>query len=329
MKKILAIVLCAVLLLSLLSACGSKTEVSRPDDQKNPTTAPETEPAPTETPEEAEVLKIMILGSSRSINTFQMLWNAFNDQMPEQKVVLGVMYYSGCSISEHVNFIENNQAVYRYYYNDSGKWITTDDVTMDVGLADQAWDVIFLQAGDGDTANKMNESGRKYLVDYVDSIVKTPHTFWWHSTWFNAADPDLYADNKKAEAYSVNQVEQLTATNNAAKEYVLEDPMFAGHITSGTPLMYARNVLGYADKDLLRDHTHLSDFGYILIAYAFYAQFTGNEVTQINIDSIPAHLRHKNTQNLGDLEITEEMKQAIIKTVDYTLNNPWAVPTGA
>lgn len=30
---------------------------------------------------------------------------------------------------------------------------------------------------------------------------------------------------------------------------------------------------------------------------------------------------------LGDMEVTEEMKQAIIKTVDYTLKNPWTVPT--
>lgn len=315
MKKLFLVFMSLVMAFGMLTACG---EIETPE-----TTAPEA----TESPEEAEVLKIMILGSSRSINTFQMLWNAFNDQMPDQKVVLGVMYYSGCSISEHVNFVKNNQAVYRYYYNDSGKWITKDDVIMDVGLADQAWDVIFLQAGDGDTDNKMNEAGRKYLVDYVDSIVETPHTFWWHSTWFNAADPDLYSDVKKSDADSVDQVAQLTATNDAAKKYVLEDPMFEGRITSGTPMMYARNVLGFEDKDLFRDHTHLSDFGYILVAYAFYAQYTGKPVTQINIDSIPAHLRHKNTQGQGDLQLTEEMKDAIIKTVDYTLKNPWAVPT--
>lgn len=321
MKKWIAMILCTVMALSLFAGC-KKNETS----QAAPQTPTETKPAPTETPEEAQVLKIMILGSSRSINTFQFLWNAFKDQMPDQKVVLGVMYYSGCSISEHVNFIKNNQAVYRYYYNDSGRWETTDDVPMDVGLADQAWDVIFLQAGDGDTANKMNEAGRKYLVDYVNGIVKTPHTFWWHSTWFNATDPDLYADDKKAESYSVDQVAQLTATNDAAKKYVLDDPMFAGHITSGTPMMYALNILGHTDKDLFRDHTHLSDYGYLLVAYAFYAQFTGKEVTEINLDSIPAHLRHKNTQSQGDLQVTEEMKQNIIKTVKYTLDNPWAVP---
>ena len=316
MKKIFAFILCVMMVLSLLPACEKAPE------------APETTtPAPTESPEEAEVLKIMILGSSRSVNTFQLLWEAFKDQMPDQKVVLGIMYYSGCSISEHVDFVSNNKAAYNYYRNDNGKWVITDGVTMDVGLVDQAWDVILLQAGDGDLANKMNEVGRKYLTEYVDSVIETPHTFWWHSTWFNSADPDLYP-NRPYDMTADKQIEQLTESNNAAKQYVLEDPMFEGRITSGTPMMYAIKELGIADKDLFRDHTHLSDYGCLLVAYAFYAQYTGNAVTEINIDSIPAHLRHKSTQALGDMEITEEMKQNIIKTVEYTLENPWAVPTG-
>ena len=91
-------------------------------------------------------------------------------------------------------------------------------------------------------------------------------------------------------------------------------------------LLNGKDIRRYSDKELFRDHTHLSDYGCLLVAYAWYAQFTGKEVTEINLDSIPAHLRHKSTQNLGDMEVTEEMKQNIIKTVDYTLKNPWAVP---
>ena len=86
--------------------------------------------------------------------------------------------------------------------------------------------------------------------------------------------------------------------------------------------------LKIADKELFRDHTHLSDFGCLLVAYAFYAQYTGKEVTQINLEKIPSYLRHKSTQSLGDMEVTQEMKDAIIKTVKYTLENPWSVPTG-
>ena len=313
MKKLCLILLCAALVFGVLPACAAT------GDSKTTETV-----AATESPEEAEVLKIMILGSSRSVNTFQLLWEVFKDQMPDQKVVLGIMYYSGCSISEHVEFVKNNQSAYSYYRNDSGHWVITDGVAMDVGLLDQAWDVVLLQAGDGDLENNMNEAGRKYLTEYVDSVVETPHTFWWHSTWFNSTDPELYDD--PAESYGVNQIAQLTKTNEAAKKYVLDDPMFAGRITSGTPMLYALKELGLKDKDLFRDHTHLSDYGCLLVAYAWYAQFTGKEVTQIHLDSIPTHLRHKKYQAEGDMIITEEMKQSILKTVDYTLKNPWAVP---
>ncbi|MBO5868562.1 MAG: hypothetical protein J6Q54_06625, partial [Oscillospiraceae bacterium] len=173
----------------------------------------------------------------------------------------------------------------------------------------------------------MNEIGRNYLVEYVNGLMEHPHTFWWHSTWFNSADPALYP-NRVYDMTPEKQIEQLTAQNDAAKKYVLEDPMFEGRITSGTPMLYAVKELGIADAQLFRDHTHLSDYGCLLVAYAFYAQFTGNEVTQINLDTIAKHLRHKSTQHLGDMEVTEEMKQNIIATVKYTLENPWAVPTG-
>lgn len=316
MKRVFALILSILMLVSLLPGC-----------QKAPEAPETTKPAPTESPEEAQELKIMILGSSRSVNTFQLLWNAFQDQMPDQKVTLGIMYYSGCSIHEHVKFVSNNEAAYNYYLNNNGKWVITDGVTMDVGLLDQAWDVILLQAGDGDLAGNMNEIGRKYLVDYVNDVLEHPHVFWWHSTWFNSADPDLYP-NRVYDMTPDKQIEQLTASNDAAKKYVLEDPMFEGRITSGTPMLYAVKELKIADKELFRDHTHLSDFGCLLVAYAFYAQYTGKEVTEINLETIPAHLRHKSTQHLGDLVVTEEMKDAIIKTVKYTLENPWAVPTG-
>ena len=319
MKRIILYALCLLLLMNLV-ACGS-------------TQAPETVPTTyldtdsTESPEEADVLKIMILGSSRSVNTFQLLYEVFKDQMPDQKLVLGIMYYSGCSMAMHVNFIKNNQPVYHYYRNTDGYWEIIQEVNMDTGLKDQNWDVILLQAGSGDLDNRLNEGGRKFLKDYVDKLVSHPHALWWHSTWFNSTDPDLYKAPKTAEdAAKVDQFAQLTATNDAAKAYALTDPMFAGHITSGTPMMYALKELGVAEKDLFRDHTHLSDFGCLLVGYAWYAQYTGIPVTEIKLDTIPARLRHASYQSLGDLQVTEEMKEIILKTVDYTLKNPWAVP---
>ena len=123
-----------------------------------------------------------------------------------------------------------------------------------------------------------------------------------------------------------NSCKNCPAFFEAAKKYVMDDPMFEGRICSGTPMMYALKELQIPEVDLYRDHTHLSDYGSLLVGYSWYTQFTGNPVTQINLDVIPRNLRIEQHQYLGDLQITEEMKQAIIQTAQYTLENPWTVP---
>lgn len=280
-------------------------------------------------PEDDGVLKIIILGSSRSVNTFQLLYQAFKDQLPDQEFVMGVMYYSGCSMTMHEKFIKTNQPVYQYYRNDGDRWVITPGKYMYEGLIAENWDVVLLQAGTGDLNKQMQLETRKFLKSYVDDYVVDPYELWWHSTWFNSTDPVLYKPPKtEADAAKVDQIAQLTETNEAAKQYVLNDPMFAGHVTSGTPMMYALKVLDVPEINLYRDHTHLSDFGCLLVAYSFYAQYTGNPVTKINLDTIPVYLRHKDYQSLGDMTVTDDMKQIIIDTVAYTMNNLWSVPTG-
>lgn len=321
-KRILCICLCVCCLLPVLAGCGTEPVPTEP----TPTTVA-TQPKPTESAEEAKALRIMILGSSRSVNTFHLLYEVFKDQMPDTEITLGVMYYSGCSMSMHADFIKANKNVYAYYRNKDGYWDITRNSYMEDGLRDQAWDVILLQAGTGDTANNMNQEVRKFLVEYVDSVVKHPHTFWWHTTWFNSTDPALYIGaNTTLNPATIDQVGQLKASIDAAKAYVMEDPMFEGRICSGTPMMYALKKLNVPETDLYRDHTHLSDYGSLLVGYSFYTQYTGKDVTQINLDMIPRNLRIEQHQSLGDLQITEEMKQVIIETAQYTKENPWVIP---
>ena len=319
-KRIICLCLCALMLLPVLAGCQAEPAPTQ-------TTATPTIPKPTESPEEANALRIMILGSSRSVNTFHLLYEVFKDQMPDKEITLGVMYYSGCSMSMHTQFIKENKNVYAYYRNKDGYWDITRNAYMEQGLRDQAWDVILLQAGTGDTDNNMNEPCRKFLTEYVDSIVTHPHTFGWHTTWFNSTDPVLYQNaNTTLKPETIDQVAQLTSGIESAKKYVMEDPMFEGRICSGTPMMYALKKLNVPETDLFRDHTHLSDYGSLLVGYSFYTQFTGKPVTQINLDVIPQNLRIEQHQYLGDLQITEEMKQIIIDTAQYTLENPWTVP---
>lgn len=118
-KKVLCLCLCGLLLLPVLAGCADDTAATGPETVT--TTAP-TEPKTTESPEEANALRIMIIGSSRSVNTFQLLYSVLKDQMPDKEITLGIMYYSGGSMSMHADFIRNNQAVITYYRNTQGYW---------------------------------------------------------------------------------------------------------------------------------------------------------------------------------------------------------------
>ena len=115
LKKILCFCLCLCALLPVLTGCANTPTPVQ-------TTTVPTQPKPTESPEEANALRIMILGSSRSVNTFHLLYEVFKDQMPDKEITLGVMYYSGCSMTMHTEFIKANKPVYAYYRNKNGYW---------------------------------------------------------------------------------------------------------------------------------------------------------------------------------------------------------------
>ena len=325
LSKFFSLFLCVCMLLSVLTGCSGTPASTEPETVA---TTAATEPKPTESSEEANALRIMIIGSSRSVNTFQLLYSVLKDQMPDKEITLGVIYYSGGSMSMHADFIRSNQAVVTYYRNTQGYWELFYDCTTEYGLKDQNWDVVLLQAGTGDTANNMNLEDRQFITGCVDNWVSHPHTFWWHTTWFNSTDPVLYIGaNTSLQPQNVDQVKQLTDQIEAAKAYVMDDPMFEGRICSGTPMMYAIKVLGVPETELFRDHTHLTDYGSLLVGYCWYVQFTGQPLTQINIDRIPQMERNPKQKHLGDMVITEEMKDVILKTAQYTYENPWTVPT--
>ena len=62
-------------------------------------------------------------------------------------------------------------------------------------------------------------------------------------------------------------------------------------------------------------------------SYSFFAQFTGQKFTAVNVDVVPTYLRMSRYQSEGDLIVTEDLKQIIIEAVNYSVENPWTVPT--
>ena len=324
MKKIFALFLSLSLALSLFG-CGNAAPAE-------PTEAPEA----TQSEAEAKVLKLLVIGNSHSNDAFWQLYEVFKAQAPEQEVVVGILYYSGCDITQHVQFGKTRARVYDYYRNGSGTWEHLAETDMQYALQDQAWDIILLQPSR--PAAEYEKETRDALAAIVAENVKEPYDLYLHKSWANPSDPELWSDTHDPVPPSgywdsliriygtVDPVNQTNMMNEQIKTKMLGDEMFTKFISTGAAIMHAHLVSGVPQVDLWRDYTHLTDYGRLIASYALYTQITGDSVTEVKVESIAANLRHRRAQVLGDMEVTPEMKQVILDAVKYAQENPWTTP---
>ena len=109
LKKTIALTLATLLILGLFGGCG----------KAEPAPTETTEPKETQSAEEAKVLKILTLGSSSSVDACHMQNLVAAKEGVEQELVVGTLYYSGCTLTQHVDFLTNNKNVYVMYLSRS------------------------------------------------------------------------------------------------------------------------------------------------------------------------------------------------------------------
>ncbi len=328
MKRILSLLLCVATLFCLFG-CSN-----------NP--APTEPTAPTQSQEEASVEKILIVGNSHSGDTFWLLQQVF-DAHYDKDVMLGYLYYSGCTIIKHLRFAQNNEPVYAYRLNytgkDQGVWDDTKAVTLEMALLDQKWDVIVFQADEADRREpNLNVAMRRQLEAYVEERVPQPHTFMWNTTWADAGNGPVYDPNwpvqppkgysdRLMQKYGWDPVVHFTDMVTKAKKHILTDNTYEKAICPGSAVLYPLWVLDRPQTDIYRDYTHLTEFGRLIAAYAFYTQYTGQMVDEVRIDVVPARLRSSRLIKEGDVIVTQEMKDIILEAVGYAFEHPYEIPT--
>lgn len=329
MKKILALFLSMILILSI-TGCGSNTDTAQ--------TTGETQP--TQSAAEQEVFRVLTIGNSHTNDTTNLLYEVFRAEMPEQKVMIANMYYSGCPMHKHVTFANADSPEYEYLKNDSGEWVSMEGTTLGYALREQAWDVIILHEMNTYAGREDNYTTdyTQQLIDYVKTNTPYPTQFLYHLPWANPVDETFFASSYDPQPpgswvenyrnrFNMSYDTMFQKLLELTQTYVVPHEDITGVIPNGTALHYANNALMLEDTDLFRDYTHLSDFGRLLASYVWYATLTGQtEITEVNVDVIPAQLRHRRAKALGDLEINDEMKQVIIEAVNYALKNPWTLP---
>ena len=132
LKKTITLLLAALMLLGVLTACGGNTEPA----QTQPETTQATEP--TQPGEEGKTLKILTLGHSLAVDCGHML-NRVAAAEGYDNLKIATLYYSGCPLPTHVRFINDNSPEYNLYIShsetpDQPPQII-DDVTMEIGRA--------------------------------------------------------------------------------------------------------------------------------------------------------------------------------------------------
>lgn len=327
MKKTLSLVLAVLLALSVLAGCGAPAEPAA--------TTEATVPAPTQSPEEAAVLKVLTLGHSLAVDSGHMLALIANAEgYKEMKVA--TLYYSGCPLYRHVEFMTNNSPEYKLYVSSTTDPSTPpeimDNVTMEMALRFDYWDIIVMQGGVFEIAEdgKYKDGNIQKIQEYVNQHKMNPGAiFAWNMAWAPPTDNTLrdqypYENNSYYTSYvpyGDNRTNLYNAITKCVNDNILTDETFAFMIPSGTVMENA--LSSYLEEtDLHRDYVHATDLARVMVSYVWFCRLTGvQKLDQIKLDVIPKQF-FKSTQALEDRVLTEAEKQLILESVNNALANP-------
>lgn len=324
-KRILALTLSILMILGCFTACGGGEE------QK------ETEPVVTEDPVEAKTLKVLTLGHSLAVNSTRML-NLVAHAEGYEEMVIGTLYYSGCPLSKHVQYMNSNSPEYKLYISST----TTaneapqslDNVTMLQAIEYDYWDIIVMQGGVFELAESetFTNGNIQKIQTYVNEHKKNPNAqFVWHLPWAFATDIDLQRtrggpDESNSfiqgyKAYDNDRRKLFAAFAKNVNDYILPDETFVKLIPSGAAVENA--ISSYmTEKEILCDYAHAADFGRLIAAYTWYCVLTGvDKLEEINLDAIPRAFIATSIVT-GDRVLTDDDKALIIESVNNALANP-------
>jgi len=332
LKKTISLLLCALMLLGVLTACGGEKPAQTPGE-----TTAATEP--TQPGEEGKTLKILTLGHSLAVDCGHML-NRVAAAEGYDALKIGTLYYSGCPLPRHVEFLTNNSPEYNLYISHSATpdqpTQITNSVTMEYALQFDYWDIIIMQGGVFEIAEKATYTNAniKTIQNYVLDKCMNPNVkFVWHMPWAPPTDNTLrdqypYPENnsyyKSYIAYGDDRTTLYKSIVNCVKDCIETDETFEYVIPTGTAMENALSSY-LEEKDLHRDYVHATDFARVMISYVWYCKLLGiDEITEVKMDTIPVSF-FKSTQSTEDRVLTEEEKAIILEAVNNTLKTPYEI----
>ena len=276
-KKALFILGIAALMVLGCGKQGPETPQNKPDTT---TDQPQTPPGPEdpEVPQEPQkdVISILAIGNSFSVDGMQYLWDILKADGAKE-IVLGNLYIGGCTLATHSGNFTSNSASYTYYKNTSGSWSTTASYKPLDALKEREWDYITMQQASGSSGV---ETSYEPYIDNIISVVTAncpDATLLWHMTW-------AYQGNSTHSSFPTYGSDQMTMYNSivsTVRSKVLTREVFKKVIPSGTAVQNLRTSL-YGDN-ITRDGHHLSyDAGRFVTALTWAGTIRGTDPMKVS-----------------------------------------------
>lgn len=289
--------------------------------------------------EEAKVLKILTLGHSLAVDCGHMLnmvVDAEGGVEGYDEVVVGTLYYSGCELWRHVQYMTNNSPEYALYISSSKTPdqppTTQKNVTMAYAVSYDYWDIVIMQGGVFEIAYDTNYTNGNIqkIQSFVNDRKLNPNaTFAWNMTWAGPTDNTLrdkypYASNPYYTEYAKfddDRNKMYEAITAAVTNNIVPDETFEFIIPSGTAMQNAWSSY-WEDVDVHRDYIHATDLTRVMASYLWYCRLSGiDHLDAINLDVIPKQF-FKSTTGSVDRVLTEMEKAIILESVNNALANP-------
>lgn len=301
MKKILLILVVIAMMIPVTSCRNvDPTPVPATSEDSLPATEAPTE-APTEPEpqdpvipevswepiaENLESVKILSIGNSFSVDSMEYLWDMLRS-VGYQNVTLGILYYGGCSLAQHVNFMTNDTTDYVYFKNNSGTWVRRNSTRASYVMADEDWDIITIQ----DSAKVAGlassyEASLSTVVDYVRSKNQTAKLVW-HMVWADQSDSTRSAFITN---YNRDQMKMYAMFIDCTRNLVMtEDSPFCALIPTGTVIQIART--SFLGDHLTRDGHHLNyTYGRYLAALTWTCRLAGIHPLAVTYNPCPGKI---------------------------------------
>ena len=335
MKRTLCLLLAGIGILTGITGCTA------PEQPVETTQPVETVPSLAEKDE----LKILLVGQSLGQDTVWYLHKVLKTEHPDKKFVVGDIYKS-LALNQHRENILNNANAYFYYKFTDDDFQAMENVTIEMALKNEKWDlIIFNDATYNSTQVKeFTDGDHAFMIDYIQKTAAPGYKLAYNCTWANPTDNALVGPARMAPPAVVRErfVEEFGGSRNLYyqrlcdnfKAFIETDPAYDIVFHPGTAIQYASETHGVPEctaerkYDLYRDYVHLSDFGRLIAAYQLYAQiYELDKLEAVNVDLLPASMRASQYEKaFGDLQITQQHKDAIIASVNFALAHPLEAP---